>query len=187
MMFRIAIGVVAALLLALGAMNAANKAGLLGPRKPPTRVVAGDVTLMLPPVWHSDTGEFAGLRDGVCKLVAPARSCAAWFIKGLGSPRALAVVAAGPIPAGGAAGLGPALSAEGIEVSGPDLVEGVSGAQRYHSRFKKRGRNASLAVTDAVPAGTDLLVLQVVAEDAEGRYQSQLLADIEKTLEARPQ
>ena len=183
MLTRIAIGLVALALLALGVMNAANKAGVLGSAKPPTRVAAGSAAVTLPAVWHADTGDLSELRDGVCKLVAPARTCAAYFIKGLGSPRALAVVAIGPAPTGGAEGLRNALAADGTEAKGPAAVAGPLRAQRYRTTYKKRGRNASLAVTDGIPVGADLLLLQVVAEEAEGRYQEQLLADIEKSLE----
>lgn len=183
MLTRIAIGLVALVLVALGIMNAANKAGMLGAKQPPTSVVGTGFALKLPAIWHTDTGDLAELRDGVCKLVAPANSCAAYFVKGLGSPKALAVIAVGPAPAGGEAGLKAAMAADGAEVAGPRALERPLGGQRYRTSFKKRGRHASLAVTDTIPTRNGLLLLQVVAEEPEGRYQEALLAEIEKTLE----
>ncbi len=187
MLTRIAIGVVAALLLALGAMNAANKAGLLGPTRAPTRIAAPGFALALAPVWHADTGDLADLKDGVCRLVAPATACAGYFIKGLGSPKALAVIASGPMPAGGIrAAVKAGLSEGGVEVPEPQPVPGLAGAQRFRTAYKKRGRQASVALTDAIPAGDTLVLIQIVAEEPEGRYQGTLLAEIEKTLEVPP-
>ena len=183
MIARIAIGLVALLLLGLGIMNAANKAGLLGPGKPPTTIAGRSVSLTLPPLWHADTGNLEGLSDDVCRLLQPAQQCQAYFVKGLGSPRALLAVAIGPASGGAsAAGLQTALSREGVTASAAMPIPGVAGGARYRSAYKKRGRQASLAVTDAIPAGSELLLLQVVAEEPEGRYQEQLLAEIEKSL-----
>lgn len=190
MMVRIAVGAVAVVLLALGGLGAANKAGLFGPTKPPTVLeIGGSGRITLPPVWHADTGEFTELRDGVCRTLGDTATCAAYFIKGLGTPRAVAIVASGREPAQGPGGLLGALGGGGAAVSGPQPVAGIAGAQRYESKFKRRGRYASTALTDAIPLGGELLMLQVVAEEPEGRYQAHLLAEIEASLQkttARP-
>ena len=180
MILRIAAFAIAGLMLALGLISAATKAGLFGAPPAPTRVFAGRLALTLPPQWHLDQGEFAPIRDDVCKLVPDARQCVAYFIKGTGSPRAILALAVGP--AGAKAELRPILSRDGAEASDAAPVQAVgSTGQRHRVTYKKRGRLGSLAVVDSFIFGGDRIVLEVVAEEPEGRYQETLLADIEKS------
>lgn len=176
----------AALLLALGVINAANKAGLLGPQPQPTRIFAGRIALTLPAQWHLDQGEFAAIRNDVCALVPDAGRCAAYFIKGTGYPRAILALAIGPST--GPGDLKPLLARDGAEVSDAvsTPVPGVTG-NRYRVVYKKRGRLGSLAVVDNLTLGTERLVLAAIAEEPEGRFQEKLLSEIIATLSTAPE
>jgi hypothetical protein len=136
--------------------------------------------MTLPPQWHLDQGEFAPIRDDICGLVPGARQCAAYFIKGTGHPRAILALAVGP--AGPIADLKPLLGRDGAEASEAAPVQAAgSTGQRHRVTYKKRGRVGSLALVDSFTFGGDRIVLEVVAEEPEGRYQETLLAEIEKS------
>jgi hypothetical protein len=186
MLLRIVAFGFAGLVLVLGLINAATKSGLIGDAPLPTRIAGDRITLTLPPQWHADTGEFAPVRDDLCRLLASTKVCAAYFLKGSGSPRAVLALAIGPAIPGSTVSEG--LKRIGAEVSpAVDLMVDRLFGERHRLTFVKRGRTRSLAVVDSFAAGSETVLIEIIAEEPDGRLQEKLLASIEQTLTVAPE